>query len=177
MASSVGQNAFPGTTSCSFSIANASTEHAWSGVMALPAAFRLHACMAVSANNEVIEHGDAEYVRRSGDRAGNADVRTARRSIARRVVVDENQSGRSMIQCSAYDLARENGTLIYGAGCAQLVAYEVVLGVQVQDAEALGGVKARRYSQMVEDRLPVLDHRPACSFPSQNVPHSRVEGS
>lgn len=125
--------------------------------------------MAARADDYMVVNLDPKPPPRLDDVPGDRDVLFAGRRIAARMIMDEDQARRAEIERPADHLARIDGGLARRAFAHQLVADEHVACVEEQHAHALDRDMGEIDVQIVEQRLPAVDHRPRLHFRAQQA--------
>ena len=131
--------------------------------------------MAAGADDDMIVQLDAQPLADLGDVAGDGDVLFARAWIAARVVVHQDQAGGAEIERPADHFARVDRRFAGRSLAEMLVADQHVLRVQEQDPNAFDRQMGKVGAQIVEQRLPAVDDRPAPHFRRQQPQRRRLD--
>lgn len=115
--------------------------------------------MGPRADDDVIVKRDAERLAGIGEFACQGDILAARARVARRMVVNQQQRRGVEVDRPADDLADIDRRLVDRSLADQLVADQHVLGVEIEAADALYGQVPHVGLEIVEQRLPVGEHR------------------
>ena len=80
--------------------------------------------------------------------------------VTGRVVVHQDDGGGRQLQRPAHDLARIDRRVVDGAVVGDLVGDQLVLAVEVEDADLLARLVLQRHAHIGKQRRPGGDHRP-----------------
>ena len=110
--------------------------------------------MAVLADDDVVVHGNAERLGNVNDRLRHLDVGVARRRVAGRVIVHQDQRRGGQFERALDHLARIDRRMIDGAGLLHFVGDEPVALVEEEHAELLFVGEGLRRAAIVEHACP-----------------------
>ena len=111
----------------------------------------------VTAENNVIQHGDPQGLARLFQSLGHGVIFLARCRVSGRMIVDENNRSGRVLDGRPKDLARVDEA---GVQCAHgyLVSGDnLVLGIEADNMKIPPGPRRRRVAKSVADKIELLD--------------------
>ena len=101
----------------------------------------------MAGQDHVVEHGHTEQLTSAAQRGGDDAVSTARRGVAARMVVADDDSNGIAAKGGSEDITREQARGVDAAHCDRLLAYRAVAGIEQQHHDLLAARAPERIEQ------------------------------